>query len=51
MKKEIKNNLKSIRLAKGLTQKQVAEYLHLQCEDRISHWEKGSSYPSIPNIL
>lgn len=47
----MKNNLKKYRLETGLTQKQVAELLGLQCEDRISHWERGQSMPSVRNLL
>ena len=45
------NNLKKYRKEKNLTQKQVAEQLGMQCEDRISHWEKGQSVPSIQNLF
>lgn len=44
------NNLKMIRLKNNLTQKQVAQYLQMQCEDRLSHWEKGAAFPSITNL-
>jgi len=36
-KEIIPNNLKEYRLKARLTQKQVAELLGLQCEDRLSH--------------
>ena len=45
------NNLKAIRLAKGLTQRQVATLMNMQCESRISQWENGSATPSIFNLL
>jgi transcriptional regulator with XRE-family HTH domain len=48
---EYPNTLKETRQSKGLTQKQVADYLHLKCEDRISHWERGVSYPSLLNLI
>jgi transcriptional regulator with XRE-family HTH domain len=47
----IPNNLKEFRLKAGLTQKQVAEMLGLQCEDRLSHWEKGIAMPNIINLM
>lgn len=47
----VPNNLKEYRLKAGLTQKQVAEKLGMQCEDRISHWEKGKAMPSVKNLL
>lgn len=49
-KEIIPNNLKAFRLKAGLTQKQVAEKLGLQCEDRLSHWERGVAIPSIINL-
>ena len=45
------NRLREIRMNLGLTQKQVALQLGLQCEDRISHWERGHSMPSAVNLL
>ena len=45
------NKLKEFRLKAGYTQKQVANHLKMQCENRLSHWEKGTSVPSIPNGL
>jgi len=47
----IGTKLKEARKQKGLTQKQAAELLGLQCEDRISHWEKGSAVPSVKNLV
>lgn len=47
----MQNNLKAIRLKRGLTQKQVAEKLGLKCEDRLSHWERGSAMPSVRNLM
>ena len=47
----VPNNLKEFRLKAGLTQKQVAEILGLQCEDRLSHWEKGVAIPSVKNLF
>jgi len=45
------NNLKSIRISRGLTQKQVAIFMGKQCEDRISEWEQGKRMPSVQNLL
>jgi len=45
------NNLKAIRISKGLTQKQVASLMEKQCEDRISEWEQGKRMPSVQNLL
>ena len=47
----IPNNLKEYRSKCGYTQKQVAEMLGLQCEDRICHWEKGQAMPSVKNLM
>ena len=45
----VPNNLKEYRLKAGLTQKQIAEMLGMQCEDRLSDWERGSDMPSVKN--
>ncbi len=45
------NKLKYYRLQAGLTQKQVAELLGMQCEDRLSHWERGQAMPSVKNLM
>jgi transcriptional regulator with XRE-family HTH domain len=45
------NNLKECRLKAGLTQKQVAKMLGMQCEDRLSHWERGQAMPSVRNLM
>ena len=39
-------NLKEIRLQKGLTQKEVADFLHISPQS-ISKWENGEAVPSI----
>ncbi len=49
--KTIQNNLRHYRELKGLTQKQVAQYLGLQSSDRICRWEKGNQYPHMINLL
>jgi transcriptional regulator with XRE-family HTH domain len=45
------NKLKKLRITRGLTQKQVAVLLHMQCEDRLSHWERGQAIPSLTNLF
>ena len=45
------NNLKSIRIARGLKQKEVATLLGFKSEDRISHWERGQAMPSAVNLM
>lgn len=47
----IGEKLKEARLAKGLTQQEAAEKMGLQCEDRISHWGRGSAVPSLKNMV
>lgn len=47
----MENKLKELRIKQGLTQKQVAEILKLDCENRISRWEKGLAMPSIKNLI
>ena len=48
---QYKNNLKKLRIERGLLQKDVADLLGLHCQDRLSHWEVGRSYPSVPNLI
>jgi transcriptional regulator with XRE-family HTH domain len=48
---KIPNNFKKYRLEKGLTLKQVAEHLRLDCEDRLSRWENGHTYPHVINLF
>lgn len=40
------NNLKALRLKRGLSQKQVADFLNVSPQS-VSKWEKGESLPSI----
>lgn len=47
----MQNRLREIRKERGLTQKQVAELLGLDCENRLSRWEQGLSAPSLKNLL
>jgi len=50
-KEVMPNNLKEYRLKAGLTQKQVATLLGVNCEKRICHWEKGKNIPNLINPL
>lgn len=45
------NNLRTLRKARGLTQKEVANLMGLKAEDRISHWEKGQLVPHMKNLI
>lgn len=47
----MENKLKELRKQCGLTQKEVAELLNLDCENRISRWEKGQAIPSVKNLF
>lgn len=41
--------LKALRVNKGLTQDQAAEYLDVT-PDTLSNWENGRSFPNVPSI-
>lgn|GEM_PF-6844663 len=45
------NNLKAIRIQQGLTLRQVATKMNMQCEFRVSQWENNVALPSISNRL
>lgn len=45
------NKLRTLRKQSSLTQKQLAEKLNLKCEDRISHWERGTGIPGLENLM
>lgn len=47
----IANDLKVIRIRKGLLQKDVAKKLGFTSTERISKWEKGRAVPSLINLL
>lgn len=49
--KPFSNSLRSHRKRIGLLQSQVAECLQLDCVNRISRWENGSSVPNIINLF
>lgn len=49
--KPFTNNLKAHRKKVGLIQTEVASRLQLDCVNRISRWEKGSSVPSVINLF
>jgi transcriptional regulator with XRE-family HTH domain len=50
MKTPIQNNLRTLRVSAGLSQKEVATGLGLNCADRISEWECGVRYPNVKNL-
>lgn len=45
------NNLKAIRKERGFTQKQVAEHLGKEIENRLSTWEAGKAVPNVLNLF
>ncbi len=47
---KIKNNLKALRKAAGLRQQDLATQLGFIAFDRISKWEMGLFYPSVPHL-
>ena len=47
----LQNNLKRIRIEKGLTQRQVTDLMGLTSQDRISRWENGRLVPHIKNLM
>ena len=49
--KHIPNTLKAHRLAKDLTQKEVANRLHIKNHTLISRWENGKSFPDLINVI
>ncbi len=51
MENKYPNKLKEYRCNLKLTQKQVADILGMQCQDRLSHWEKGLAIPNIKNLM
>lgn len=50
MSKLLGNALKSARLAKGLTQQQVAEHVGVS-RAAVAQWERGSTEPSLQNLF
>ena len=44
-------NIKRLRLERGLTVAQVAEYLGFASQQSVYHWENGTSLPSIDNLF
>lgn len=49
--KTINNKLKELRLRNNLKQGEVAIWLNMQCENRLSRWEHGTSMPSVSNLF
>jgi len=47
----VPNNLKLYRLKSGLTQRQVAELIGVNNEERVCHWEKGRNVPNALNLI
>ena len=45
------NPLKALKIKKQLTLHEVANLIHLKGQNRLSHWERGQSVPSIQNII
>lgn len=45
------NRLREVRTQIGLTQLRVVNLLGWKSADRLSHWEKGVSVPSIANLF
>ncbi len=51
MKNTIPNTLRIHRKLSNLKQQEIADKLGLQSTDRISHWEKGLTYPHLINLF
>ena len=51
MKKIYKNNLKQLRTQNNWIQNEIAVILSLQCTNRVSRWEQGSSLPNMINLF
>jgi transcriptional regulator with XRE-family HTH domain len=49
--KSVLNKLRFYREQAGLTQRDVAEALGLDCTDRISRWENDVAMPSVANLF
>lgn len=47
----VPNNLKEYRLKAGLTQKQVAQLIGVNNEERVCHWECGRNIPTALNLI
>lgn len=45
------NKLKEYRLMAGMTQRDLSAKMGFNSEDRICRWEKGQSWPSLPNVM
>lgn len=50
-KKLIPNTIKEYRHRANLRQIDLALALGFKSDDRISRWEKGLAYPSVPNLI
>ena len=47
----VPNNLREYRLKAGLTQKEVAQKIGVNNEERVCHWEKGNNVPSMASLF
>ncbi len=50
-KKFIINKLRRRRRQLGYKQREVSKLLGLKSSARLARWEKGKSFPSVPNLL
>lgn len=48
---KFENRIRELRTVAHLRQCDLAELLHLDCEDRLSHWENGKALPSVVNLF
>jgi len=51
MKRPIKNNIRTFRMRRGLSQKEVARLLGHRNQSLLSHWENGNKLPSLMNLF
>ena len=47
----IPNNLRALRIQKGMYQKDIAKYLSMRGMARVSRWESGLAYPDVANFM
>ncbi|MBQ7398234.1 MAG: helix-turn-helix transcriptional regulator [Clostridia bacterium] len=50
MELHIGHNIKRLRRARGLTQRQMAEHLRISTQ-AVSKWERGLTYPDVTLLL
>ena len=51
MKRPVKNEIRTYRLRRGFSQRDVAKILGYRNQSPISHWENGSKVPNLENFL